>query len=78
MDFEFSEEERSVSELARKILEDLVTNERLKSLEAAAAEGGPALDAEAYGALAESNLLGLSIPEQYGGIGLGFTSLCLL
>ena len=41
MDFEFSEEERSVSELAREILGDLVTNERLKSLEA---DGTPVAD----------------------------------
>jgi len=78
MDFEFSEEECSVSELARKILEDLITNERLKSFEAAAAKGGLAFDAEAYAALADSNLLGVAIPEEHGGIGLGYTALCLL
>jgi acyl-CoA dehydrogenase len=74
MDFEFSEEERSVSELARKILGDLVTNERLKSLEA---DGTPIAD-DAWQALAEANLLGVAIPEAYGGMDLGFTALCLL
>ena len=34
MDFDFREEERTVAELARKILEDGATNERLKELEA--------------------------------------------
>jgi alkylation response protein AidB-like acyl-CoA dehydrogenase len=74
MDFEFTEEERSVSDLARKILEDFVTNERLKSLEA----NGDAFADEAWHALAESNLLGVAIPEAQGGMDLGFTALCLL
>ena len=33
MDFNFTDEEKSVSELARKILTDLVSNERLKKHE---------------------------------------------
>ena len=80
MDFEFTEEERSVSELARKILGDLVTNERLKDREARAKAAGerPGFDRETYRALAESNLLGVAIPEAYGGMELGYTALCLL
>lgn len=74
MDFEFTEEERSVSELARKILEDFLTNERLKSHDA---DGAPTVD-EAWQALAEANLLGVAIPEAQGGMDLGFTALCLL
>ncbi len=74
MDFEFNEAERSVSDLARKILGDLVTNERLKSLEGE----GSGLDAAAWQALAEANLLGVAIPESEGGMELGFTALCLL
>lgn len=74
MDFDFSEEERSVSELARKILEDLVTNERLKELDASS----ESFDAQSWKALAESNLLGVAIPEAYGGMDLGFTALALL
>ncbi len=75
MDFEFSEAERSVSELAREILEDLVTHERLKSRQA---EGDAGYDAEATRALAEANLLGVAIPEAHGGMELGFLALCLL
>lgn len=74
MDFDFTDEERSVSELARKILEDFVTNERLKSLES---EGAP-FASDAWKALAEANLLGVAIPEAQGGMDLGFTALCLL
>lgn len=78
MDFEFGDEEKSVSELARKILVDLITNERLKDLEARAAGGPQDYDQEAYQALAESNLLGVAIPEEYGGMELGLVALFLL
>ena len=78
MDFEFTDEEKSVSELARKILVDLVTNERLKDVEARAAGGPQGFDAETYQALADSNLLGVAIPEEHGGMELGFGALCLL
>jgi 3-oxocholest-4-en-26-oyl-CoA dehydrogenase beta subunit len=74
MDFNFNDEEKSVSELARKILSDLVSNERLKKHES---DGKPFLD-ELWTALAEANLLGVAIPEAHGGMELGFTALCLL
>jgi alkylation response protein AidB-like acyl-CoA dehydrogenase len=74
VDFSISEEEKAVVELARKILEDLATNERQKALEASGAPYDNAL----YEALARSNLLGTAIPEAYGGVDLGFMALCLL
>lgn len=74
MDFSFREEEQAVVDLARKILEDRVTNDRLKELEA----GSGAIDAALWKTLAESNLLGTAVPEAYGGSELGFLSLCLL
>jgi alkylation response protein AidB-like acyl-CoA dehydrogenase len=74
MDFKFTDEEKSVSELARKIVTDLVTNERLKKHES---EGKPFAD-EVWRAFADANLLGVAIPEAHGGMELGFTALCLL
>jgi alkylation response protein AidB-like acyl-CoA dehydrogenase len=74
MDFRFSEEERAVSELARKILEDQLGNERLKEIESQE----PVFDADVWRSLAESNLLGVAIPEEEGGMDLGFVALCLL
>ena len=74
MDFRFNDEENAVAELARRILEDQVTNERLKELEAA----GQTVDEEVFRALAEANLLGTAIPESVGGSDLGFIALCLL
>jgi len=74
MDFSLREDEQAVVELARKILEDHATNERMKDLEASDA----AYDRALWQALADSNLLGTAIPEAHGGSDLGFLSLCLL
>ena len=72
MDFRFSEEQTTLRELAREILENEVTPERLKAV---AAEGS-GFDRETWSRLAESNLLGLAIPEAQGGMGMGFLELC--
>ncbi len=61
-------------ELARKILEDQATNERMKELEAS----GTPYDSTLWQALARSNLLGIAVSDAYGGSDLGFMSLCLL
>ena len=74
MDFEFTEEQQAVAELARKILEDRVTNEHLKDHEAS----GAPFDAGLWEVLAEANLLGTAIPEEFGGAGLDFLALCRL
>jgi alkylation response protein AidB-like acyl-CoA dehydrogenase len=74
MDFSLSEEQNAVRELARKILEDLASNERLKRVEAA----DPVFDRELWRELAKANLLGVAIDEEYGGNGMGFFTLCLL
>jgi alkylation response protein AidB-like acyl-CoA dehydrogenase len=74
MDFRFSEEQTSLRELAREILEKEVTAERLKEIEA----GDDWFDASTWARLAEANLLGLAVPEAQGGVGLGFLELCLL
>lgn len=72
MDFRFSEEEQAVAGLARQILEDKVTNERLKEIEAQS----EVFDADVWQALADANLLGVAIPEAQGGSGLGYLALC--
>ncbi len=74
MDFSFREEQQEVRDLARRILEDLVTNDRLKQVEASD-EG---IDRKAWDALANANLLGVAIAEEYGGSALGFHTLCIL
>lgn len=72
MDFTFTEEEQEVGALARTILGDLVTVERLGEIEAT--PGG--WDERAWQALATADLLGVGIGTADGGSGLGFLALC--
>ena len=74
MDFAFAPEQEALRELARQVLEDHVTHERLKAI-----EGEPEwFDRETWEALARTKLLGTAIPEAHGGSGLGLLELCLL
>jgi alkylation response protein AidB-like acyl-CoA dehydrogenase len=74
MDFAYRDEQVLVHELARGILEKEVTPERLR-----AAEASPdRIDARLWATLAESNLLGVAVPEAQGGMGLGLLELLVL
>jgi len=74
MDFKFTDDENTAAELARKILADKVTPEWLKEFEASE----EAVATELWQALADSSLLGVAIPDEYGGMDLGFTALALV
>lgn len=74
MDFEFSEEQESIRALAREILEAEATSERVKEMEATA----DWFDEDLWRKLAVSNLLGIAVPEEHGGMGMGFAELCIL
>jgi alkylation response protein AidB-like acyl-CoA dehydrogenase len=74
MDFEFSEEQQAVIELAGQILTDKCTHERLKELEA-----DPTAWAEdEHRALADAGLVGIALPEEDGGAGFGILEACLV
>ena len=68
MDFTLSDEEQAISDLAAQILGDKSTHERLCAL----AANDDRIDAEAWAALAQAGILGAAVPEEYGGLGLGF------
>jgi alkylation response protein AidB-like acyl-CoA dehydrogenase len=74
MNFALSDDQKGLAELARKILGDKATHERAKEIEASA-EG---VDRELWRALADANLIGACLPEEFGGSGLGFFEQCLL
>ena len=74
MDFSLAEQEQAVADLSHQILGDLSTPERHKQLEA----DGTAHDEQAWQALSEAGLVGVSLPEGCGGGGLGFLATCLL
>ncbi len=73
MDFQLSDDQNAVRDLARGILEKEVTVERLKHLEREGAWRDDAL----WSTLTEAGLLGLAIPAEHGGMGLGLQEACV-
>lgn len=74
MDFTFTEEQDAVRDLAAQILEGRATTERVKEIE----RSDERFDRELWRALADAGLLGIAVPEEHGGSGLGLIELCLL
>lgn len=74
MDFSFTEDQNSIRDLVKQVLGDIVTSESLKAL----SKEGKWFHERAWKQLADSEMLGLAIPEEFGGAGMGLTELCLL
>jgi alkylation response protein AidB-like acyl-CoA dehydrogenase len=74
MDFDFTEEQQAVAEAAAGVFAGLVDPERVTAVESS----DDRIDRELWQALAAADLLGLAVPEQYGGGGYGLMELCLL
>jgi alkylation response protein AidB-like acyl-CoA dehydrogenase len=70
MDFTLTPEAIEAAELAARILKDHCTPERLRAVERDAATEGR-FDRDLWRALAGAGLVGLPLPEQDGGAGLG-------
>lgn len=68
MDFELSEADRTVRDLAAQVLGDLSTHERLREL----SREGDRNDQKAWAALASTGVVGAALPEAHGGLGLDF------
>ena len=66
MDFTLNEEQAAVADLTGQIVRDKTTPERLAAL------GDDWLDRQTWSALAEAGLLGVALPTDVGGSGLGF------
>jgi alkylation response protein AidB-like acyl-CoA dehydrogenase len=74
MDFSLTEAQRELRDLAHKILDDRMTAAHLKASDA----DEEWYDLDTWQELAKANLLGVAIPEQHGGLGLGFLDLCFV
>jgi 3-oxocholest-4-en-26-oyl-CoA dehydrogenase beta subunit len=74
MDFTFTEEQETITKLARELFERRATPERLAELEA----GEIRYDAVLWKELAALDLLGTALPESVGGNGGGFVELGVL
>ena len=74
MDFTFDDVQRDLHDLARKILGEQVTTERLLALE----DASEPFDRGVWKQFADANLLGVPLPEAFGGSGYGLMELCVL
>lgn len=76
MDFSFNDEQEAVRELADRIFTDLSTHERLRAIESE--PDGDRFDRTLWSELAGAGLLGIALPEEVGGAGLGFVETALI
>jgi alkylation response protein AidB-like acyl-CoA dehydrogenase len=74
MNFGFTEDQEALRGLAAQIIGDHATHERLKQIEATPEW----FDRELWSALARADLLGVALPAEVGGGGLGLVELCVL
>lgn len=74
MDFSFSEDQNAIRDLANQIFSDRSTDEFLVSFDRSDA----LYDDQLWSTLAEQGLLAITVPEDFGGTGMGFTELCFL
>lgn len=75
MDFARTDTQDEIAGLAERICTDLAPPARLRDVEAA---DGPRHDPELWRALADAGLLGVGLPADLGGSGLGIIEQCLV
>ena len=74
MDFSLTDDQQAIADLAQKILTDKATNERQREIE----QSGTRFDPELWQEVAKAGLLGIPVPEDQGGSGLGFLELAAI
>ncbi len=74
MNFDFSQEQKQLRATVRRFLDENCTSKVVR----AALEGADKYDARLWKGLAELGLLGVAIPEAYGGTGAGALELCVV
>jgi len=74
MDFSQTEEQKDIQTLANQILTDQVTVEALHKFDS---RDTVRYDGKLWAQLADSGLLGITLPTDKGGMGFGFNELCL-
>ncbi|MFP6627307.1 MAG: acyl-CoA dehydrogenase family protein [Deltaproteobacteria bacterium] len=74
MDFSLNENHIAIGDLARGILEKEMSPERVKQIQG----GQEWMDRKLWATLADAGLLGIAVPEDFGGMGLGIVECCAL
>lgn len=74
MDFHLTEDQRSIADLASSILSDRATTDRIREIEVTPSR----VDDDLWRDLGRAGLLGLAVPEEDGGAGLGLAGLAIV
>lgn len=75
MDFALTDDQQAVRDLAARLLTDHCTADALRAVEDSTEAG---FDRRLWAKLADAGLLGVCIPEEHGGLGLGLVELAVL
>jgi alkylation response protein AidB-like acyl-CoA dehydrogenase len=74
MNFDFSDEQKQIKDQARRFLSEKCTTRTVRKLY----DGGARYDAALWKQIAEMGWTGTAIPEEFGGLGLGYLELCVV
>ena len=74
MNFDFSEEQNALKDLSAQIFEGTSNYDRVEEIE----KTEDRCDHAIWEELAQANLLGVALPEEYGGLGFGLLELCIV
>ncbi len=74
MDFDFTAEQKQLKETARRFLTDKCSSKAVRVI----LDGPEPYDKALWKELASMGFLGTAIPEEYGGLGLGYLELCVI
>src|SRR5260370_22813799 len=74
MNFDFSDDQKQMRDAARKFLSEKCPPKAVRTV----LDGKAAYDKELWKGLAEMGLLGVAIPEGFGGAGAGHLELCVI
>ncbi|HEY5237983.1 MAG TPA: acyl-CoA dehydrogenase family protein [Rhizomicrobium sp.] len=74
MNFDFSDDQKMLKEQAHKFLSEKCTTKVVRG----AYDSGAGYDAALWKAIADLGWLGTAIPEEFGGLGLGYLELCVI
>jgi 3-oxocholest-4-en-26-oyl-CoA dehydrogenase beta subunit len=75
VDFDLTDEQQATIAVAAKLLGDKATPEAIRALERA---DDRRFDRDLWAAMADAGLLGIAVPAEHGGAGLGVLELCLV
>lgn len=74
MEFNFNDDQKAIRELAYQIFSDRASDEFMLNF----SRTDEVYDEGLWQTLAEQGMLGIAVPEEHGGTGLGFVELCLM